>query len=82
MLRKLLDGGKFTVTPIRGGNRVGFKFSGRVSLGRLLAGTALDPGSSMLVGYNRRWHKRSPLRFTGLHPGPQHAIDSLPGKHP
>jgi len=49
MLRKLLDGGEFTVTPIRDGDRVGFKFSGRVSLGRLLARTALDPGSSMLV---------------------------------
>ena len=49
MLRKLLDDETFTVTPIQEGERVGFQFSGRVSRGRLLAGTAVDPGSSMLV---------------------------------
>jgi hypothetical protein len=35
--------------PVRDGGAPGFKSSGKVTLGKLLAGTALDPGSSVLV---------------------------------
>ena len=48
MLRKLVVD-KFTVEPVREGERRGFRFSGKITLGRVLSGAALDAGSRMLV---------------------------------